>query len=46
MRILFLRSWTFLATDESLLKECLKYAILECGYRHIDTASLYENSFI
>lgn len=34
---------TFLATDPAKVKNALKYAINECGYRHIDTAALYGN---
>lgn len=34
---------TFLSTDEEKLKECVIYAVMECGYRHIDTATLYGN---
>lgn len=34
---------TFLAEESKTLHECVVHAIVECGYRHIDTASLYGN---
>ena len=34
---------TFLITDEKVVKHAIKYAIEVCGYRHIDTASIYRN---
>lgn len=37
---------TFLAEDEKELTDNIVYAVTECGYRHIDTASLYQNEHI
>lgn len=37
---------TFSAEEEKDLKECLVTAIVDIGYRHIDTASLYANEEI
>lgn len=34
---------TYLTYDRDTIIDNVKYAILECGYRHIDTASAYEN---
>ena len=34
---------TFLCEEGKDLHENIVYAIVECGYRHIDTATLYEN---
>lgn len=37
---------TFLAEDEKELHDNIVYAVVECGYRHIDTAKLYNNEKI
>ena len=38
---------TYLSFDKETVIANVRHAILECGYRHIDTASAYENeSFI
>ena len=39
---------TFLAKPEEhqILHDCIVYAVVECGYRHIDTAKIYENEHI
>lgn len=34
---------TFLAPEGESLHDSIVYAIVECGYRHIDTAALYQN---
>jgi len=34
---------TYLSFDMESVTENVKHAIMECGYRHIDTASAYEN---
>ena len=34
---------TYLSDDKNTIIENVKYAILEWGYRHIDTASSYQN---
>lgn len=34
---------TYLSFDKETIISNVKYAILECGYRHIDTASAYKN---
>jgi len=34
---------TYLSYDKDTIISNVKHAILECGYRHIDTASAYEN---
>lgn len=37
---------TFLAEEGKDLHENVVYAVVECGYRHIDTASLYGNETV
>ena len=34
---------TFSAEEEKQLHECIVHAVVECGYRHLDTAKLYGN---
>jgi diketogulonate reductase-like aldo/keto reductase len=34
---------TYMSFDKDTLVDNIKHAVLECGYRHIDTASAYEN---
>ena len=29
-----------------ILHDCIVYAVVECGYRHIDTAKVYQNEHI
>lgn len=37
---------TFLAEEEKALYDAIVYAVVEVGYRHIDTAKLYNNEHI
>jgi len=37
---------TFLSQDEKALHDNIVYAVVDCGYRHIDTASLYGNEHV
>ena len=37
---------TYLATDPEKLENAIKFAIGKCGYRHIDTAYVYDNEEI
>jgi aldehyde reductase len=37
---------TFLAEEEKELHDAIVHAVLECGYRHIDTAKVYKNEHV
>ncbi len=37
---------TFSGEEEKELHECIVHALVECGYRHLDTAKIYNNEEI